>query len=154
MTPESVQTMNDQDLQRNSTNGDGSHSSHRNNRRNVQTVRPCFYADFMKCQPLNFKGTEGLGEYSFRGACEKSATVLLTRVFWGADEELSDGGPPRVIVYRYNGLPMQSVAPPSPDYIPGPKEPQTPPVPQDEDELGPMINNHMHPDYVPKHYVP
>ncbi|GKE83798.1 reverse transcriptase domain-containing protein [Tanacetum coccineum] len=25
----------------------------------MQTVRPCFYADFMKCQPLNFKGTEG-----------------------------------------------------------------------------------------------
>ncbi|GJZ23722.1 putative reverse transcriptase domain-containing protein [Tanacetum coccineum] len=44
----------------NSTNGDGSHSSHEDNRRNVQTVRPCFYADFMKCQPLNFKGTEGV----------------------------------------------------------------------------------------------
>ncbi|GJR57316.1 putative reverse transcriptase domain-containing protein [Tanacetum coccineum] len=29
-------------------------------RRNVQTARPCFYADFMKCQPLNFKGTEGI----------------------------------------------------------------------------------------------
>ncbi|GJW71560.1 hypothetical protein Tco_0128477 [Tanacetum coccineum] len=28
--------------------------------RNVQTARPCFYADFMKCQPLNFKGTEGV----------------------------------------------------------------------------------------------
>ncbi|GKB19714.1 hypothetical protein Tco_0853637, partial [Tanacetum coccineum] len=56
------------------------------------------------------------------------------RVFWGADEEISDGGSPRVIVYRYNGLPMQPVAPPSPDYIPGPEEPQTPPVPQDEDE--------------------
>nr|GEX96500.1 hypothetical protein [Tanacetum cinerariifolium] len=25
-----------------------------------QTARPCFYADFMKCQPLNFKGTEGV----------------------------------------------------------------------------------------------
>ncbi|GJZ14158.1 hypothetical protein Tco_0549388 [Tanacetum coccineum] len=24
----------------------------------VQTARPCFYTDFMKCQPLNFKGTE------------------------------------------------------------------------------------------------
>nr|GEX86449.1 hypothetical protein [Tanacetum cinerariifolium] len=23
-------------------------------------LRPCFYADFMKCQPLNFKGTEGV----------------------------------------------------------------------------------------------
>ncbi|GJW90545.1 putative reverse transcriptase domain-containing protein [Tanacetum coccineum] len=33
---------------------------HMDNRRNVQTARPCFYADFMKCQPLNFKGTEGV----------------------------------------------------------------------------------------------
>ncbi|GJY37477.1 putative reverse transcriptase domain-containing protein [Tanacetum coccineum] len=60
MTPESIQAMIDQALLRNSTNGDGSHSSHGDNRRNVQTVRPCFYADFMKCQPLNFKGTEGV----------------------------------------------------------------------------------------------
>ncbi|GJT53310.1 putative reverse transcriptase domain-containing protein [Tanacetum coccineum] len=34
--------------------------SHGDNRRNVQTARPCYYADFMKCQPLNFKGTEGV----------------------------------------------------------------------------------------------
>ncbi|GKF23257.1 hypothetical protein Tco_0075579, partial [Tanacetum coccineum] len=37
------------------------------------------------------------------------------RAFWGADDE-------------------EPVAPPSPDYIPGPENPQTPPVPQDEDE--------------------
>nr|GFA06727.1 hypothetical protein [Tanacetum cinerariifolium] len=37
-------------------------------------------------------------------------------VFWGADEELSDGGSPRVIVYGYDRLPMLPVAPPSPDY--------------------------------------
>ncbi|GKB93078.1 putative reverse transcriptase domain-containing protein [Tanacetum coccineum] len=60
MTPESIQAMIDQALLRNSTNGDGSHSSHGDNRRNVQTARPCYYADFMKCQPLNFKGTEGV----------------------------------------------------------------------------------------------
>ncbi|GJZ50214.1 hypothetical protein Tco_0604404 [Tanacetum coccineum] len=60
MTPESVQAMIDQALPRNSTNGDGSHSSHEDNRRNVQTARPFFYADFMKCQPLNFKGNEGV----------------------------------------------------------------------------------------------
>ncbi|GJW40936.1 hypothetical protein Tco_0066781 [Tanacetum coccineum] len=60
MTPESVQAMIDQSLQRNSTNGDASHSSHGDDRRNVQTARPCFYVDFMKCQPLNFKGTEGV----------------------------------------------------------------------------------------------
>nr|GFC31571.1 reverse transcriptase domain-containing protein [Tanacetum cinerariifolium] len=52
--------MIDQALLRNSTNGDGSHSLHEDNRRNMQTARPCFYADFMKCQPLKFKGTEGM----------------------------------------------------------------------------------------------
>ncbi|GKE48519.1 putative reverse transcriptase domain-containing protein [Tanacetum coccineum] len=60
MTPKSVQAIIDQALQRNFTNGDGSYRSHRDNRRNVQTARPCFYADFMKCQPLSFKGTEGV----------------------------------------------------------------------------------------------
>nr|GEW45946.1 putative reverse transcriptase domain-containing protein [Tanacetum cinerariifolium] len=35
------------------------HSSDGDNQRNVQIARPYFYADFMKCQPLNFKGTEG-----------------------------------------------------------------------------------------------
>ncbi|GKD38981.1 hypothetical protein Tco_1259188, partial [Tanacetum coccineum] len=45
------------------------------------------------------------------------------RVFWGADEELSDGGSPQVIVYGYDGLPMQLVSPPSSDYVPGPKHP-------------------------------
>nr|GEV71516.1 reverse transcriptase domain-containing protein [Tanacetum cinerariifolium] len=30
------------------------------NQRNVQTARACFYDDFIKCQPLNFKGTEGV----------------------------------------------------------------------------------------------
>ncbi|GJV74433.1 hypothetical protein Tco_1506017 [Tanacetum coccineum] len=60
MTLESVQAVIDQALLRNSTNGDESHSSHGDNRRNVQTARPCFYADFMKCQPLYFKGNEGI----------------------------------------------------------------------------------------------
>nr|GFC20131.1 hypothetical protein [Tanacetum cinerariifolium] len=60
MTPKSVQAMIDQALLQNSTNGDGSHSSDGDNRRNVQTTNLCFYADFMKCQPLNFKGTEGV----------------------------------------------------------------------------------------------
>nr|GEV79942.1 hypothetical protein [Tanacetum cinerariifolium] len=60
------------------------------------------------------------------------------RVFWGADEKLSDGGSPRVIVYGYNGLPMLPVALPSPDYIPGPEDPQTPPAPQNEDEHEPI----------------
>nr|GEU39105.1 hypothetical protein [Tanacetum cinerariifolium] len=59
MTPEAVQTMIDQDLMRNSGGGDGSHSSHAENPRNMHIARPCYYIDFMKCHPLNFKGTEG-----------------------------------------------------------------------------------------------
>nr|GFA34187.1 hypothetical protein [Tanacetum cinerariifolium] len=68
-------------------------------------------------------------------------------VFWGADEELSDGGSSRVIVYGYDGLPMLPVAPPSPDYIPGPKEPQTPPAPQDKDEHELMFIQPHDPDF-------
>ncbi|GJT29963.1 hypothetical protein Tco_0910238 [Tanacetum coccineum] len=73
------------------------------------------------------------------------------RVFWGADdEEISDGGIPRVIILGYDGLPMQPVAPPSPDYIPDPEDPQTPPVPQDEDEREAMFIQPPNPDYVPE----
>ncbi|GJR29291.1 hypothetical protein Tco_1105523 [Tanacetum coccineum] len=38
--------------------------------------------------------------------------------------------------------------PPSPDYIPGPGDPQTPLVPQDEDEREPMFVQAHDPDYV------
>ncbi|GKG61223.1 hypothetical protein Tco_0618948, partial [Tanacetum coccineum] len=56
------------------------------------------------------------------------------RSFWGVDdEEVSEGGILRVIVLGYDGLQLQPVASPSPDYIPGPEDPQTPSVPQDED---------------------
>ncbi|GKG43371.1 hypothetical protein Tco_0480055, partial [Tanacetum coccineum] len=43
------------------------------------------------------------------------------RVFWGADEELSDGGSLRVIIYGYDGIPIHPVASPSPDYVSGPE---------------------------------
>nr|GFC91065.1 hypothetical protein [Tanacetum cinerariifolium] len=48
------------------------------------------------------------------------------RVFWGADEELSDGGSSR--------------------YIPGPEELQVPSAPQDEDEHEPMFIQPYDPD--------
>nr|GEU97872.1 hypothetical protein [Tanacetum cinerariifolium] len=47
-----------------------------------------------------------------------------------------------------NFEPGRPVAPPSPDYIPGPKEPQTPPVPQDEDDREPMFIQPHDPDYA------
>ncbi|GJX72428.1 hypothetical protein Tco_0309599 [Tanacetum coccineum] len=77
------------------------------------------------------------------------------RAFWGADdEEISEGGIPRVIVLGYDGLPLQPVAPPSPDYIPGPEDPQTPPVPQDEEEREHMIVQAHGLDYVPEPIYP
>ncbi|GKF14748.1 hypothetical protein Tco_0056210, partial [Tanacetum coccineum] len=77
------------------------------------------------------------------------------RTFWGADdEEVSEGGIPWVIVLGYDGLPIQPVAPPSPDYILGLEDPQTPPVPQDKDECEPMFVQAHDPDYVPEHIYP
>ncbi|GKE87677.1 hypothetical protein Tco_1565152, partial [Tanacetum coccineum] len=50
----------------------------------------------------------------------------LDRAFWGADdEEIPKGGFPQVIVLGYDGLLIQPVALPSPDYIPGLEDPQT-----------------------------
>ncbi|GKA35851.1 reverse transcriptase domain-containing protein [Tanacetum coccineum] len=40
-------------------NGDDNHTSRTGARRNKRTVRECTYQDFMKCQPLFFRGTEG-----------------------------------------------------------------------------------------------
>ncbi|GKF56973.1 hypothetical protein Tco_0170510, partial [Tanacetum coccineum] len=68
------------------------------------------------------------------------------RAFWVADyEEISEGDIPRVIVLGYDGLPLQPVAPSSPDFVLGPEYLQILPVPQDEDE---------HPDYVPEPIYP
>ncbi|GKD44609.1 putative reverse transcriptase domain-containing protein [Tanacetum coccineum] len=47
------------DIDRN-TNGDDSHNSRTCVRRTKRVTRECTYPDFMKCQPLNFKGTEGV----------------------------------------------------------------------------------------------
>nr|GEZ96547.1 putative reverse transcriptase domain-containing protein [Tanacetum cinerariifolium] len=46
--------MIDQALLRNSANEYGSHSSHEDNRRNMQTTRLCFYADLMKYVALTW----------------------------------------------------------------------------------------------------
>ncbi|GJS77368.1 hypothetical protein Tco_0727249 [Tanacetum coccineum] len=54
----------------------------------------------------------------------------------------------------YDRLPIQPVAPSSPNYIPGPEDPQTLPVPQDEDEREPMFVHAHDPDYVPEPIYP
>ncbi|GKE11362.1 putative reverse transcriptase domain-containing protein [Tanacetum coccineum] len=47
-------------IQRNSTQDDASQNSDGGPRRPGQPARVCSYPDFMKCQPLNFKGIEGI----------------------------------------------------------------------------------------------
>nr|GFA39489.1 hypothetical protein [Tanacetum cinerariifolium] len=42
--------------------GDDSHTSGTGVRRTERVTRECTYQDFMKCQPLHFKGTEGVVE--------------------------------------------------------------------------------------------
>ncbi|GKF08101.1 hypothetical protein Tco_0042325, partial [Tanacetum coccineum] len=55
------------------------------------------------------------------------------RAFWGADdEEISEGGIPRVIVLGYDGLPMQPAH--DPDYVPEPIYPEYIPL-EDEHEF-------------------
>ncbi|GKC88220.1 hypothetical protein Tco_1148869, partial [Tanacetum coccineum] len=41
-------------------NSNDSNTSGTGARRPVQVARKCTYQDFLKCQPLNFKGTEGV----------------------------------------------------------------------------------------------
>ncbi|GJW37544.1 hypothetical protein Tco_0060464 [Tanacetum coccineum] len=41
-------------------NGDDSHTSGTCVRRNERAIRECTYQDFMKCQPLFFRGTKGV----------------------------------------------------------------------------------------------
>nr|GEZ16572.1 putative reverse transcriptase domain-containing protein [Tanacetum cinerariifolium] len=47
-----------------STNGDDSHNSGTGVRRTERATRECTYTDFLKCQPLPFKGTEGVASLS------------------------------------------------------------------------------------------
>ncbi|GJQ89810.1 hypothetical protein Tco_0000949 [Tanacetum coccineum] len=42
-----------------SRNGNDSHNSGTSSRRTERTARKCTYTDFLKCQPMNFKGTKG-----------------------------------------------------------------------------------------------
>nr|GEU65040.1 retrotransposon protein, putative, Ty3-gypsy subclass [Tanacetum cinerariifolium] len=63
---------------------------------------------------------------------DASSAVTYTSVYTDSEpwryygEDLAETGPSRVIAYGYNGLPIQPVAPPSPDYVPRPEHPPSP----------------------------
>ncbi|GJS57973.1 putative reverse transcriptase domain-containing protein [Tanacetum coccineum] len=52
-------TLAEYEANRGSGNGDGSHDSG-SGRRTERAAHECTYNEFLKCQPLNFKGTEGV----------------------------------------------------------------------------------------------
>nr|GFA00594.1 hypothetical protein [Tanacetum cinerariifolium] len=57
-----------------STNGDDSHNSERGVRRTERATHECTYIDFLKCQPLPLKGTEGVASLS--QWCERIESVF------------------------------------------------------------------------------
>nr|GFA91620.1 reverse transcriptase domain-containing protein [Tanacetum cinerariifolium] len=57
-----------------STNGDDSHNFRTCVRRIKRANRECTYTDFLKCQPLPFKGTEGVASLS--QWCERMESVF------------------------------------------------------------------------------
>nr|GFB97999.1 reverse transcriptase domain-containing protein [Tanacetum cinerariifolium] len=56
-----------------STNDDDNHNSGTGVRRTERAIRECTYTDFLKCQPLPFKGTEGVSSLS--QWCERMETL-------------------------------------------------------------------------------
>ncbi|GJU90378.1 hypothetical protein Tco_1302801, partial [Tanacetum coccineum] len=68
-----------------SMNGDDSHNSGTGVRRNERVARECTYPDFMKCQPLNFKGTEGVLKLTQWFEKMEMCSVLVTMLAyaWG-----------------------------------------------------------------------
>ncbi|GJW88550.1 putative reverse transcriptase domain-containing protein [Tanacetum coccineum] len=61
-------------------NGDDSHDSGTGGRRQTFTVRECTYTDFLKCQPMNFKGTEGVVKFATCTLQGKALTWLNSHV--------------------------------------------------------------------------
>nr|GEY40585.1 hypothetical protein [Tanacetum cinerariifolium] len=70
-------------------------------------------------------------------------------------EESAEAGSLRVIVYGYDRLPMQPVAPPSPDYVPGPEHPPSPDyVPSPEHPPSPIKIPYVPKPEYPEYLVP
>ncbi|GKF40946.1 hypothetical protein Tco_0124288, partial [Tanacetum coccineum] len=69
-----------------SKNGDDNHDSETGRRRQAPPTRECTYSDFLKCQPLNFKGTEGfVGFTQWFGKMESVFHISNCTVVKGTD---------------------------------------------------------------------
>ncbi|GKB81407.1 putative reverse transcriptase domain-containing protein [Tanacetum coccineum] len=82
------------------TNGIDSYNSGTCARRNERATRECTYPDFMKCQPLNFKDTEGVVELAqWIEKMETELALLCGRMFPEESDKIEKyvGGLPDMI---------------------------------------------------------
>nr|GEX66683.1 RNA-directed DNA polymerase, eukaryota [Tanacetum cinerariifolium] len=86
---------------------------------------------------------------------DASSAVTYTFVYTDSEpwryygEESAEAGSPGVIVYEYDGLPMQLVAPPSPDYIPYVPESEYPEDLAPSDDEAPLEDQPLPADASP-----
>nr|GFA35470.1 hypothetical protein [Tanacetum cinerariifolium] len=110
-------------IQNNNLNGDGSQGSRSGITRPVRPTCECTYTDFLRYQPINFKGTKGV---------VSELALLYGRMFLEESDKIEKyvGGSPRADDHEHLMLPeMQEdpyvevalQAPPSPNYVPGPE---------------------------------
>ncbi|GJT04379.1 reverse transcriptase domain-containing protein [Tanacetum coccineum] len=71
-----------------SGNGHDNHSSGSGSGRTPYTTRECTYSDFLKCQPINFKGTERVtvGHDAAYGMTWKTLMKMLTEKYYPRSE--------------------------------------------------------------------
>nr|GFA40055.1 hypothetical protein [Tanacetum cinerariifolium] len=88
-----------------------------------------------------------------------SFAVTYTSVYTDSEpwryyrEDSAETGPLRVIIYGYDGLPIQPVAPPSPDYVPRPEHPPSPDYVPDPEHIPslaevPYVPEPEYPEYL------
>nr|GFC92767.1 reverse transcriptase domain-containing protein [Tanacetum cinerariifolium] len=70
-----------------STNGDDSHNSGTGVRRTERATHECTYTNFLECQPLLFKGTEGtVGHEAAYGMTWKTLMKMMTKKYCPQNE--------------------------------------------------------------------
>nr|GEU60778.1 reverse transcriptase domain-containing protein [Tanacetum cinerariifolium] len=84
-------------------------------------------ADLQRTRTDQTKYHSMIGDKLVNWSSEKQdCTSMSTEEAEYYGEDSAETGPPRVIVNGYDGLPIHPVAPPSPDYVPGPEHPSSP----------------------------
>ncbi|GJY06866.1 hypothetical protein Tco_0373920 [Tanacetum coccineum] len=109
-----------------------------------------FHEDLTRSNRANVQLADAATKYTVMSDSDESG-VTHTEIS-SPFEDLSDIGSPGVVGPEHEGLPwmlddpyvqVALQAPPSPDYIPGPEEPQSPPLPD-------FVPEPVYPEYMPQ----